>query len=185
MNTEKYSDLTALYKPYLEQISPDLAEFLSFGCWQQLGGYNDFYDYVFDIFCDMDVEKYTFDTEGGESYTIWMWKGEYLNLGAGAECGLYYGDGWQKWAAVDNQVPMTLDIDYGDGTSSQYSDTTWWITSFNPEHQDARASDLTVTGTIDFSDVSDDIWEGFVDRYDRKNSDFEIDYENRIVTYKW
>ncbi|MCI8509517.1 MAG: DUF4474 domain-containing protein, partial [Lachnospiraceae bacterium] len=53
-------------------------------CWQQHMGYCDLYDWVFDVATDMKKNKYPI-TVDGEEYCIWMWKGDYLNLGAGAE----------------------------------------------------------------------------------------------------
>lgn len=55
-------------------------------CWQQYMGYCDLYDWVFDVATDINKYSVTVD---GEQYCIWMWKGEYLNLGAGAETGTY------------------------------------------------------------------------------------------------
>lgn len=189
VNTNKYTQYTDAYRPFLEEISPGLASYLAFGCWQQLGGYNTFYDMVFDLFCSMDADKHSFevtDAQGNtETYTIWMWKGEYLNLGAGGECGLYTGSHWWKAAAVDDAVPMTLYIDYGDGTRSQWADWTWWITSFNPYKQDVEVNDITITGTIDFSYVSDEVWEAFEEKYNKNGSPFSFYDDSRIVTYTW
>jgi hypothetical protein len=56
--------------------------------WQQIGGYNDFYDTVFDYATSMAPEKFQFSS-GCVEYMIWAWKGDYLNLGAGAELGIY------------------------------------------------------------------------------------------------
>ncbi len=55
---------------------------------QQVGGYNDFYDIVFGYATSMDKAKFQF-TSGDREYMFWEWKGDYLNLGAGAELGIY------------------------------------------------------------------------------------------------
>lgn len=34
-------------------------------------------------------EFYDVDNDGYEDYIIWLWKGDYLNLGAGLEMGIY------------------------------------------------------------------------------------------------
>jgi RHS repeat-associated protein len=57
-------------------------------CYQQYGGFNDFYDTVFDHATSMNKAKFRF-TSGGQEYVLWAWKGDYLNLGAGAEMGIY------------------------------------------------------------------------------------------------
>jgi len=57
-------------------------------CLQQYGGYNNFYDTVFYYATSMAKDKFQF-TSGGVDYMLWAWKGDYLNLGAGAELGVY------------------------------------------------------------------------------------------------
>ena len=56
-------------------------------CWQQYMGYCDMYDWFFDAGTSMKTNKYTIDMKNGDDYCIWMWKGDYLNLGAGTETG--------------------------------------------------------------------------------------------------
>ena len=56
----------------------------SFDCWQQLFGYNNLYDFFFDLGTSCEPAKFPF-TYNGKEYIIWMWKGDYINLGAGAE----------------------------------------------------------------------------------------------------
>ena len=60
----------------------------TFNCWQANHGYDDLYDKVFDTFTDMRVANFPFASEGND-YIFWVWKGDYLNLGAGAEIGIY------------------------------------------------------------------------------------------------
>lgn len=58
--------------------------------WQATFGYNDLYDDVFRIGTggNMRFEKFPFEL-GGQQYIFWMWRGNYLNLGAGCEIGFY------------------------------------------------------------------------------------------------
>jgi len=56
--------------------------------WQRKFGYNIFYDEIFDIGSEMNVDFIPFSTDD-EDYVLWMWKGDYWNLGSGAEIGLY------------------------------------------------------------------------------------------------
>ncbi|MCB2362138.1 DUF4474 domain-containing protein [Clostridium estertheticum] len=58
--------------------------------WQRYAGYADLYDEGFDLACNMDKQKFEFST-GNKDYMIWLWKGDYLNLGAGSEIGIYDG----------------------------------------------------------------------------------------------
>jgi len=46
------------------------------------------YDVVFDYATDMKSAKFDF-TANDREFILWAWKGDYLNLGAGAELGIY------------------------------------------------------------------------------------------------
>lgn len=151
VNVDKYQS------PLISQLAKDNDGV----CWQQFGGYCDTYDFVFDVFCDMDADQIEFGNESNK-YKIWYWKGEYLNLGAGGELGLYEGDGQVVDCAVNDELKMSVHVDYGDGTSTDWSDETWWITTFNPEKQDVRAEDITMVYTLDFSSVDRTLWDDFV-----------------------
>lgn len=112
-----------------------------FDCWQQYFGYCDFYDKVFKTFTCMERKKfpYSYDANGDgetEDFILWAWKGDYLNLGAGAELGVY-----KKWAydsdlwIVDKSqaMKMTLKLTKNNITIFDYRPTEkqWWITGFN------------------------------------------------------
>ena len=56
--------------------------------WQKDYGYLDIFDTVFHVATHMDKDKFDFNFEG-EKLRIWIWKGDYLNLGAGAELAIY------------------------------------------------------------------------------------------------
>lgn len=70
-----------------------------FDCWQQYFGYTDLYDTIFDGATKMRKGKFPFDITGDGIYDhiIWAWKGDYLNLGAGAELGIY-----KRWKYSDD-----------------------------------------------------------------------------------
>lgn len=143
----------------------DTHDNLTFGtCWQQFMGYMELYDIGFDIFTNMDTDQMNF-TYKGENYTIWYWKGDYLNLGAGGECGIYKGDGYIKECAIDMNLHMTIQVEYADGTKSEvWDDDTWWITDFNPKqlfYSDDELADTTITYTIDMSFLEDEEWQCF------------------------
>jgi len=116
-------------------------------------GYNDFYDYVFDIVTDMSPAKFDF-TYNEEQYIFWAWKGDYINLGAGAELGIYYG-GEPHWLInTDLAMKMTMDLYLGDKKIASWApdENNWWITSFVPEYQNVSAADITAIITVTFSD---------------------------------
>lgn len=60
----------------------------------------------------MAKNRYTFNV-GEKTYAIWMWKGDYINLGAGAEAGIYEYAGLGHWfTATDMAMPMELSLTY-------------------------------------------------------------------------
>ena len=126
-----------------------------FNCWQQYFGYNDFYDFMFDIGTSMKNEKFIFKS-GKKSYILWAWKGNYINLGAGAELGIYYGGG-PHWL-VDKKLAMNMSMElrYKSKRIISYSTKTWWITGFNPNPQylNAKASDLKASFTVKFNNIA-------------------------------
>lgn len=156
-------------------------------CWQQYFGYNDFYDYAFDAATSMEPKKYSFTIEDGTTYTIWMWKGDYLNLGAGCETGIYSGEEFHVKCATDTNLHMTLNLyDKRTGNWVFYynpDDPQWWITGFNPRYQDRDASELVVYGSIDFS-AEPELWEAFFGRYEGKEG-WCFDEENMVAYYQW
>ncbi len=138
-----------------------------FDCWQGKGliGYNGVYDWAFDKGTSMAVDKFEF-SEGETDYVLWAWKGDYLNLGAGAELGIYtrfgpFGIKTPHWLVdKDLAMPMTLSLinSNGDLVANYYpsqDNPQWWITGFNPEFQGVIANDLTAQFTVDFSGNQD------------------------------
>jgi RHS repeat-associated protein len=127
-------------------------------CWQQFFGYNAFYDWAFDIGTSMLTKNFKFNY-GNKEYIFWAWKGDYLNLGAGAELGIYSrlvirGKSTGHWLAETKlAMPMTLTLKYKGRTIASYKpkQKQWWITSFSPYFQNVKASALQVVFTINFS----------------------------------
>jgi RHS repeat-associated protein len=147
---------------------------------QQYGGYNDFYDNVFDYATSMESTKFEFNVAEQE-YVFWGWKGDYLNLGAGAELGIYrkpaideissfqslveglpqslrvaVNETMREHWVVDTSLalPMTLVLkDNDEKIVATYNpaDPQWWITAFNPYRQGVKAENLTAMFTVDFS----------------------------------
>ena len=148
---------TAAIGAYFLNMKPDSSGIYhaNFDCWQQYFGYNDFYDFMFDIGTSMKNEKFPFNSNG-KSYILWAWKGNYINLGAGAELGIYYGGG-PHWL-VDKKLAqnMSMELKYRGKIIISYSEKTWWITGFNPnpKYLDAKASDLNVEFTVEFTKSS-------------------------------
>lgn len=151
---------------------------------QSRAGYTDLYDEGFDLACNMGRKKFPFST-GNEEYIIWLWKGDYLNLGAGAETGIYKGG--EPWWECDSKdsMPMTLRLEDEEGNTIydwKPQENNWWCTGFNPEYQNEKASNLTSYGSIDFSEHLD-LWEAFYKKY-HKNPMWNFD-EKPIAKFKW
>ena len=124
----------------------------SFDCWQQWAGYMDLYDVAFDIGTDMSAGKFDF-TYAGQGYTIWVWKGDYINLGAGAELGIYRGSSGIRTVDKGLAMQMGMTLHYrGRLIIDHYpEEEQWWITGFNPQYLNVDASDLTATFEVIFS----------------------------------
>ena len=87
-----------LYKYLLSDFVNNLGEFVfddgndySSETWQKATGYNWVYDAVFKTATNDNMKHYEleFNMDDGKQYILWIWRGDYLNLGAGAEIGLY------------------------------------------------------------------------------------------------
>ena len=99
-------------------------------------------------------------SHGGENYRLWAWKGDYLNLGAGAELGIYrqmstFGMDTPHWL-VDTSLalPMSMTVkDNNNNLIASYNppEPQWWITSFNRDYQNKLAENLRVSFTVNFS----------------------------------
>ena len=158
--------------------------------WQKYFGYNDLYDWFFDAATDMKRKKFPFTTESGEKYIIWMWKGDYINLGVGAETGIYYG-GEPHWkTGVEKALPMKLNVSYKGEEIINYKPTQeqWWITGFYPPIQSADADDIKVEGEIDFKNAPEEVWQAFYNKYGKSKKYekmFEFDTLNKVVIYTW
>lgn len=145
---------TAKYGAFILQMKKDKKGIYhaSFNGWQQYFGYNDFYDSMFEIVTYMRAKQFFF-SHGPHRYVLWLWKGDYINLGAGAELGIYYG-GPNHWKVEKkNSMPMKLLLKYKNKQIISYKKRTWWITGFNPKYQCINIKKLKVTFTVCFPPV--------------------------------
>ena len=133
---------------------------------QRFGGYNSVYDSVFNYVTDMRKEFYEFKYNN-MLYRFWVWKGDYLNLGAGAELGIYkklYNS--SHWLAATNLnlfMGVTLWYDYRKRGQTKFFDyypsgTHWWITGFNPYQQRVQACRLTAEYSVTFTNQKGMYW---------------------------
>ena len=126
----------------------------------------------------------------GESYIIWAWKGDYINLGAGAETGIYKkGIGDHYFTATDLAQKMQLNLkDSSNNTIFNYTPTEkqWWINGFNPNYQGVQAKDLKSTTTIQFSDSKEDqdLYNALMKNKD-KYKEWNFDEKTKTAILKW
>jgi RHS repeat-associated protein len=132
-------------------------------CWQSVFGYNALYDFLFGMGTSMENAIFQF-TSDDQDYRIWAWKGDYVNLGAGAEMGIYYRQiislpfgkkiPTQHWG-VDKSLAMkmTMTLDFDGKQIIDYAPNAkqWWITGFNPAHKNVSAKNLSATFTVTFN----------------------------------
>ena len=180
--------------------------------WQAIGGYSNLYDNVFETFTDKNMSKQKFVfTDGKMDYVLWVWRGDYLNLGAGAEMGIYKRSAEmtksiqqseklssldQYFTDYDLSMPMSLylydytqnqdkTIEINNLISWEPETDQWWITGFNPSTVGkADVKKQVMIGSVDFSQYTDST--GSNDMYERLKNTANIEsdfYNNAAVKY--
>jgi RHS repeat-associated protein len=153
-------------------------------CLQQYGGYNSFYDIIFNLCTTMKAVKFPFTcSANGKEYIFWAWKGDYLNLGAGAELGFYkrlvIGDyKTDHWIVDQNfKFKMSMRLKYNGKTIINYAPKKykWWLTGFNPKYQNININKLKVKFVVHF-DNHKNIFRSFY-RICKKNSLWKFNYK--------
>ena len=118
----------------------------------------------------MDFKKSAEFVVDGETYMFWSWKGDYINLGAGAETGIYKKHSDTHWeTATEKATDMELTLSYKKGVKNEkvlfeykpYGDKKkwkngkqWWISGFDSKTQNVRYEDLDAKTVIDFTKMS-------------------------------
>ena len=115
-----------------------------------------------------------------------------MNLGAGAELGIYsrliVGDNstehWLAETKLNLRMNMELRLNGTVIATYETNSSQWWITCFNPYYQNVDAGELSVTYTIDFSSHK----KMFKDLYNQINqkkklkSFWKFDNKNYVAT---
>ena len=170
-----------------------------FDCWQEIAGYNDLYDFVFDLGSEMLPSKNEFYDENNDGvfdYILYGWKGDYWNLGAGGELAIYRRFGKSEIWHVDKKLAiyMKLKVEYRKNANQNWitiinwdpkdyfaNDTSkqkqWWITGFDPQYVNKVESknQLRVTYEVKF------VTKGYSSSFDNKLRDA---FKNRWVTQR-
>ena len=129
--------------------------------WQHNMGYNWYYDAFFSLGGPIKklVYEFTHTNPTNETihYAVWCWKGDYWNLGPGAEIGIYYQKDQERAARgfydIDKnnlKVKTHMKVDYN-GYGDNIKQTNWWITMFMPwKGQRINLDDLQVWQAVSF-----------------------------------
>lgn len=105
----------------------------------------------------MRCNYFDFSSDGND-YVLWAWKGDYLNMGAGAELGIYIKAkgifGRLGHYKVDKSLAMDmcLDLTLNGKNVGSFEGFHWWATSFNPSVQGVNPDDLSALFTVNFKD---------------------------------
>ena len=158
-------------------------------------GYNDLYDDVFKAAGVVngsvpDIYKKEF-MMNGETYIIWAWKGDYINLGAGAETGIYkkgIGNHYFTATGLSQKMQLSLKDTKNNNTIFDYNPTErqWWVNGFNPNHQGVQAKELESITVIQFSDSKEDqdLFKALAKTMEGKK-EWNIDEEKKTATLTW
>ena len=171
---------------------------------QHYGGYNNIYNMLFSGVTSMDEESFRFSV-GSNEFVIWLWKGDYTNLGAGAEVGIYTRKkGFSEATGLDHwfvdrhyELPMIINLYHKNEIVFQYApeETQWWPTGFNSAYQRVDQADLTSSGMINFAGAPADtnLWAGFCNAYMSAIKDnpygpwsmWTLDHKHKIGYFTW
>jgi len=160
---EKYGD--TIPKSILDILDdPLFKSFITIEQWQKIFGYNDYFNKIFKHGTNgnMDDEKFYFSDENDDKYVLWVWRGDYISFGSGAEMGIYCDPltipGPDLWKSVGFELPMTLNL-YNYYTAENVekifcwapNSPQWWITGFNPDFMDVDVTEMAMIGKVDFT----------------------------------
>lgn len=172
--------------------------------WQsnQLVGYNELYNKVFGSVTSMRSERFDFYyRKGRRVITLLAWVGDYTNLGAGAELGIYHRPAAQLsdnvYTGTQYAMPMKLKLTDTQGNQifywEPYNDN-WWLSGFSPQMQFVDADKLKAVYTLDFSgnkDMYKDLYNAWFSggvywKAGRKQDQrWDFDLQNYTVTFTY
>lgn len=120
---------------------------------------------------------------------MWAWKGDYFNLGAGGELGIYYNYiKIHSLADTGNPIYKKLQVKYRGTEIIKWKPNylSWWITGFNPNIQNIRtAKDLKLKCTADFSRVSQDLRKAYTKLGKKYRKYWKVNDNKKTAKFKW
>ena len=80
----------------------------------------------------------------------------HINLGAGAELGIYVGGGPHYFVDTNQAMSMCMGVLYKGENIIWYApdEKQWWITGFNPAYRNVNEGDITAFFGINFNSQS-------------------------------
>ncbi len=164
--------------------------------WQSEVGYSWLYDYFFSL--GGPIERYMYKFKSNDiNYVIWCWKGDYWNLGAGAEIGIYKTDNdnyaENNFYLIDESLTVhtRMIVKYrwlfGSETAARtlidFHQTNWWITVFTPIIQQPRVDYIDVEFYVRFTEENQySLMKSFLNTYEVKKK--QKDW-NEVSTLPW
>ena len=129
--------------------------------WQSRVGYDTIYDTAFSLGGPIYRQRYKFTTTSDgitKYFVIWIWKGDYWNLGAGAEIGIYVANTQEQYDSnfyeVDENLVLDVNMDIKYRTLNglipiplnNLTQRNWWVCSFTPfiQHPNVNWIDVKV-----------------------------------------
>lgn len=130
----------------------------------------------------MDSAKFEF-TRSGKQCILWLWKGDYINLGAGIEAGVYTGGGPHWVADTSLTLNMTVTLKYEDTIIASYGANTWWATAFNPDYLNINANSLSASYVFELSNSKDVFFSLYYSNL--HDSHWKFDMRNYLAFYSF
>ena len=146
------------------------------------------------------------DTNIDVDWILWAWHGNYLNLGAGAEIGIYYRPCTfldnafgldQYYVLPELTLPMQLYLYECNGKSNidnifswVPNEEQWWVTGFNPDYVGKVDYKKQVTiGMVDFSE-HEEMFESLMKSIKAENEEIADEYiifddNNKTLWIMW
>lgn len=184
VNMEVLAPWATYYLGFKEKPYGKYVNYVSVGgdtMWQSEVGYISMYDFFFSLGGPIFKDNYKFSYYT-KDYVIWIWKGDYWNLGAGAEIGIYSANkkdnaqNQEYYYFVDTNntlhVEMTIRYKYLgfiEKTLNVLEDDNWWVCSFTPELQMPQIRWLNVDLRVRFN--NDYLMAPFYNAWNEKTND--------------
>jgi hypothetical protein len=173
------------------------------GAVQKFFGYNNIWDFFFKtgevisgIIPPFNVSQdafYSTFREDGKFWRIEAWKGNYMNMGVGAEIGIYtttflpihYGI-----AKSDDRPSIQYTLSHWGKALFRRQGTHWWLTGFRPGIGSITPDELVLTGSLRFGSQKVAKKFGDIGNVNRTANKITLDievskYDSQLVNLEW